>query len=123
MLTTPATADAATASAIKTAGVVTVRDMSDCRDGWLCVWEWTNYQGDRYSRKSAGTMELEDSWRDRITSVWNRRNSSVVLVNVRTGFPDVTKTVHAGDAIADLGKEGYFLGGNWNNKVDKIILK
>ncbi|WP_187414109.1 peptidase inhibitor family I36 protein [Nonomuraea sp. PA05] len=126
MLTTPATAEAVTGPTPQTSGVVVVADLSECTPGWLCVWEYPNRQGDRYSRKSAGTMELGGvGWRDRISSVWNRRNASVTLVDSRSGVvPDVTLPVPAGQLIPDLGDVKYLSNlADWNNKVDKIILK
>ncbi|GAA4913453.1 hypothetical protein HD597_010485 [Nonomuraea thailandensis] len=96
--------------------------MSECPSGYFCLWEWTGYGGDRVQYRVAGTKDLYSYWRDRGTSYYNRRAAGGRLVDIRSALPDPNLYFPAGGHHSDLGKESYVYGGNWNNKVDRIVL-
>ncbi|MBB6555159.1 peptidase inhibitor family I36 protein [Nonomuraea rubra] len=96
--------------------------MYNCPSGYFCMWEWTEFGGDRVQYRVAGTKDLYSHWRDRGTSFYNRREDGGRLVDFRTRMPDPALYFAAGQYHRDLGKEGYIYGGNWNNKVDRIVL-
>ncbi|WP_170177855.1 peptidase inhibitor family I36 protein [Thermomonospora umbrina] len=99
-----------------------MRTLSDCVNGWLCVWEWPEYSGAARSFRGTGVYNLGDiGWRDRISSIWNRTNVTVVTFDSRT-YPvrDRVLYVDPSEAYRDLSHEPHDGGGSWNNKIDKI---
>ncbi|WP_406312935.1 peptidase inhibitor family I36 protein [Streptosporangium sp. NBC_01639] len=117
-------ASASTAQAETSTAIMRVRDLSDCPVHWVCIWEWPQYSGAGTRYIGAGTRNLGDyDWRDRVSSVYNRTDATVTLVDSRSFLEsDKTLAVHAGSLIPDLGNVSYPGGGTWNNKVDKIEL-
>ncbi|PRX50931.1 peptidase inhibitor family I36 [Prauserella shujinwangii] len=97
---------------------------SDCPSNNLCLWANKNYQAAMVRFVRAGTHHLEDvDFRDKATSVYNRRSSYSALIDFRS-FPvqDRVFNLRNGGSIADLGLIAYPGGGHWNNKIDAVRL-
>ncbi|MFI7452771.1 peptidase inhibitor family I36 protein [Nonomuraea sp. NPDC049714] len=123
-MTSPASASTTMKAQSASASAVIMRDASDCPDGWVCVWEWIGYEGAGKRWREAGRHNLGDvGWRDRITSIWNRTDVLVGMVNSRS-WPqgDEILPVGPGGYYYDLGTERYPGGGTWNNKIDRIFI-
>lgn len=100
--------------------------LSDCKDGRLCLWDNRQYKQRMVSFVRAGTYHLEDldpPFHDRANSVANKRQSYVELVDTRSWpVADREYRLKPGGRIPDLGQLVYPGGGNWNNKIDKVVV-
>ncbi|SFQ02329.1 Peptidase inhibitor family I36 [Amycolatopsis arida] len=97
---------------------------SDCPSNNLCLWANKNYRAAMVRFVRRGTHHLDDvDFRDKATSVYNRRTSNSDLIDSRS-FPvqDRVFTIKNGGSIADLGLIHYPGGGHWNNKIDIVRL-
>ena len=90
--------------------------------GYFCLWEWTEFGGDRVQYRTAGTKNLSSSWRVRGTSYYSRREAGGRLVDFRTAQPDPNLYFPSYGLHRDLGRQGYVHGGSWNNKTDRVVL-
>ncbi|SDE02478.1 Peptidase inhibitor family I36 [Actinokineospora iranica] len=98
--------------------------IQDCREGSLCLWDNRNYQAAGLELRSSRRHDLADhGFRDRANSVYNYRESNSRLIDLRSApVSDREYTVTAGGKLWDLGQIVYPGGGNWNNKIDVVVL-
>ncbi len=96
---------------------------SDCPSGYACLWEHINYEGRRLQWRDPGIKNLADwGFRDQASSVNNRRQGGLELVDFRGLQIDPILFVRAGQYVSDLTRVAYPYGGTWNDKVDRIKL-
>lgn len=108
------------------AGESTSQSIADCPWGWVCLWEWTNFNsGGRMLKWSqSGTKNLGDwDFRDQASSACVSRDQGGARADDwRTLQPDPSLYLGAGYCYEDFGKISYPYGGNWNNKADSLTM-
>ncbi|WP_086827969.1 peptidase inhibitor family I36 protein [Allokutzneria sp. NRRL B-24872] len=102
---------AATATAITPANAETASQV--CPSGYVCLYEHRDFGGRMLKWNLPGEKKLEDwGFRDKASSIRDKRAGSFRATNVLGAWPDQHKTYN-GD---------YELLGSWNDKIDKILL-
>jgi hypothetical protein len=98
--------------------------IGDCRKGSFCLWDNRNYQAAGVELRSSGYHDLADhGFRDRANSVYNYRDSKSRFIDRRSEpISDREYTINANGKLWDLGQITYPGGGNWNNKIDEVVL-
>ncbi|MFD4636164.1 peptidase inhibitor family I36 protein [Lentzea sp. NPDC058436] len=95
--------------------------VDDCPPLWKCLWDNRNYSGRRLQWRDPGDFGLAQyGFRNRANSAANRK--------VQGGFhlwdvdPVWDKVIHVpgSSGIPDLGA---YPSGNWNNKVDAVVVR
>ncbi|MFC7900273.1 peptidase inhibitor family I36 protein [Streptomyces griseoincarnatus] len=125
-----ALADIAPAAARGTSGnVASVKDggefgpmaSSDCYQGWVCLWEHSNFTGRRLQWSASGTKQLGDwDFRDKASSgCVTRYQGGVLAYDARTGLPDPYMALAARHCY-NFSSASYPTGGTFNDKVDYI---
>ncbi|RSM67949.1 hypothetical protein DMH04_47580 [Kibdelosporangium aridum] len=99
-------------------------DLSDCKDGYFCIWDNMGWVGYLHGWRAPGNKELADyGLRDRANGVANKRDKEGRLVDFRTFMRDPVLKVPAGHGDPDLGsRDDYPGGGHWRDKADKVEL-
>ncbi|GAA3990259.1 hypothetical protein GCM10022247_06150 [Allokutzneria multivorans] len=84
-----------------------------CPSGYVCLYEHSDFGGRMLKWNLSGEKDLADwGFRDKASSIRDRRGGSFRATNVLAARPDQHKTYN-GD-YASLG--------SWNDKIDKILL-
>ncbi|MEV8077428.1 peptidase inhibitor family I36 protein [Streptomyces pseudogriseolus] len=94
---------------------------TDCYEGWVCLWEHSNYTGRRLQWSASGTKQLGDwDFRDKASAgCVNRIQGGVLAYDARTGLPDPYMALGAGHCYK-FSSASYPTGGTFNDKVDYI---
>jgi hypothetical protein len=97
-------------------GAVTTLGVYDCPSGWVCLWQYKNFEGRRLQWSQAGTKYLADwDFRDRTSAVFlNRIQNGMEATNYVNNWFDEHSFYCAGCAYSNLADSG------WDNKIDKI---
>ncbi|MFE1444421.1 peptidase inhibitor family I36 protein [Streptomyces sp. NPDC058739] len=100
----------------------------DCPNGWVCLWQDSNFTGRRLqwpTYETAKTRHLDQyspSFRDKASSAAVMRSQrGVTLYDFRSGLPDPRLILTSGWTLWPNFKDyDYTYGGNWNDKADAI---
>lgn len=97
--------------------------ITDCPEGWVCLWQFAGAEGRRLQWSAVGTKDLDDwGFRDKATGAMNRRiQYGFELTDERSFMPDPHMYIPAGSYV-NLSKESYPFGGTWDNRVDKVAV-
>jgi hypothetical protein len=108
---------------------------SSCAYTYLCVWQHIYRNVDRPGAKLAfyfcrsedlGRYYISagNSWRDDISSIWNNQSGGAV-----SSFYDnkgigrvLVGRLSAGNYLQDLTRDRAADGGNWNDRIDRIVV-
>jgi hypothetical protein len=121
-------AAALTGQARQPMGSASVLAYTDCRSGWVCLWQDGNYKGRRlqwptYDKAKTRHLDIySPSFRDKASSAAVMRSQrGVTLYDFRTGLPDPKAYLASGYTIwASFSGFDYPTGGGWNDKADAI---
>jgi hypothetical protein len=84
-------------------------------NGWFCLYQYPNYSG-RMLKFNAGTNDLSKwGFRNKGSSYINNTRRTIRLINTDP-IPDKVITVRPGERNAKLG-------GQWDNRVDTVIVR
>jgi len=97
--------------------------ITDCPEGWVCLWQFAGAEGRRLQWSAKGTKDLDDwGFRDRATGAMNRRiQYGFELTDERRFQPDPHLYIPAGSYV-NLSTVDYVWGGTWDNRVDKVAV-
>lgn len=120
---------ASTGQVKKANGSASLRAYTDCRTGWVCLWQDYNYKGRRLQWPTYDTSKTRHldiyspSFRDKTSSAAVMRSQrGVTLYDFRTGLPDPHLILASGYTLwANFNNYDYPYGGGWNDKVDAIL--
>jgi hypothetical protein len=100
--------------------------LADCLPHRLCLWDNRQYAARMVAFSNHGRWHLEDldpPFHDRANSVANKRKTVSVLIDSRSEpVSDRVYNLRAGGRVPDLGQLVYPGGGNWNNKIDTVVV-
>ncbi|MEU4490144.1 peptidase inhibitor family I36 protein [Streptomyces purpurascens] len=94
---------------------------TDCHQGWVCLWEHSNFNGRRLQWSAKGTKKLGNwDFRDKASSgCVTRYQGGVLAYDARTALPDPYMTL-AARYCYKFSTADYPTGGSFNDKVDYI---
>ncbi|WP_211718912.1 peptidase inhibitor family I36 protein [Nocardiopsis sp. MG754419] len=100
------------------------QSLDDCPSDHVCLWESAQFGGEMVGFTSSGNHDLGNiGWRDRASSFYNNRSTTVTFVDFRSGIiADRWIRYEAGNIVADLSSIPYPDGGSWDNKIDRVTL-
>jgi hypothetical protein len=97
-----------------------------CGYGWACVWEHANGEGRRLQFKDPGTKNLSDyNFRDQTSSIFNNMVPGKLLnaYEFKSLSPDPWLQYRWGYLNWNLFHVACSCGGNWNDRIDRLVIK
>jgi len=94
---------------------------SDCKSGWVCLWDYPGYDGAAWSAASgSGLYSVGSNVQNKVSSVWNNSGYTVYLYSEC----DYWIGLGPGAAISDLSDYGCVgtVYNTWNNRTDYVEL-
>ncbi|GCB48599.1 peptidase inhibitor family I36 protein [Streptomyces sp. NL15-2K] len=122
-------AAALTGQARQATGSASPLASDDCRNGWVCLWQDSNYRGRRLQWPTYDTSKTRHldiyspSFRDKASSAAVMRSQrGVTLYDFRSGLPDPRLILASGYTLwSNFSNYDYTYGGSWNDKADAIL--
>ncbi|MFI8490473.1 peptidase inhibitor family I36 protein [Streptomyces rubrogriseus] len=94
-------------------------DSSDCKSGWVCLWDYPGYDGAAWSAASGpGYYTVGSKVQGKVSSIWNNSSRTVYLWSECDNYI----VLGPGASVYDLSD--YNCGGTvyntWNNRTDSL---
>ncbi|MFC7819143.1 MULTISPECIES: peptidase inhibitor family I36 protein [unclassified Streptomyces] len=111
-----------TATFLAVSGGTASAAASDCKRGWVCLWEYPGYEGAAWSAASgSGYYTVGSKVRNKVSSIWNNTDHYVVLYSECEEYAVLGPDAYVYDfSTWRCGGTTY---NTWNNKIDALNIE